>query len=472
MSDQNNDQNQIRTSDEEKNKTKKNQRKNQLTGNQQSQPKHKKIKDAEKKMKDYNGKAYESFSCYKLCHKIFLEDIKTIDADNINSNKEFELEEIIKEIITRGYNLEYKDINEFGKIQNQLYNEYTKLKKVNKKLSEILKLSKKAKNKSGESSSEFESEKSEKSEKNEKNDQVNTIKKMEFDLVLKDINGKYINNYLKKIKDDNYQYINSFKIENTQNYNLCFEITFSSKDVLSKKIPQVLKYAVFLNFLYNTNDILKSLAKQKNKVLNENKQLESLKNFFNDKFKFIDLTKKTLLFIVSNGDKKDFEDMIKSLENPKDILLLDDLNKECSKKYNLYLNYSPFDPEKLKDEIINSINKKEEDNKNQIEEENISKTNSKEFKKILDKIGELEEDNKRIREDNKKISEDYNKISEDYNNIKRDNKEKDNTIKQMKEKMNQLEQELKTIKKEKKGNEENIKKSEEKKDDEKKENED
>ena len=456
MSDQNNDQNQIRTSDEEKNKTKKNQRKNQLTGNQQSQPKHKKIKDAEKKMKDYNGKAYESFSCYKLCHKIFLEDIKTIDADNINSNKEFELDEIIKEIITRGYNLEYKDINEFGKLQNQLYNEYTKLKKVNKKLSEILKLSKKAKNKSGESSSEFESEKSEKSEKNEKNDQVNTIKKMEFDLVLKDINGKYINNYLKKIKDDNYQYINSFKIENTQNYNLCFEITFSSKDVLSKKIPQVLKYAVFLNFLYNTNDILKSLAKQKNQVLNENKQLESLKNFFNDKFKFIDLTKKTLLFIVSNGDKKDFEDMIKSLKNPKDILLLDDLNKECSKKYNLYLNYSPFDPEKLKDEIINSINKIEEDNKNQIKEEDISEKKPEEYKNILDKIGQLQEDNKKMRED--------------YNNIKRDNKEKDNKIKQMQEKMNQLEQELKTIKKEKKGNEENIKKSEEKKDDEKKEN--
>ena len=456
MSDQNNDQNQIRTSDEEKNKTKKNQRKDQLTGNQQSQPKHKKIKDAEKKMKDYNGKAYESFSCYKLCHKIFLEDIKTIDADNINSNKEFELDEIIKEIITRGYNLEYKDINEFGKIQNQLYNEYTKLKKVNKKLSEILKLSKKAKNKSGESSSEFESEKSEKNEKNEKNDQVNTIKKMEFDLVLKDINGKYINNYLKKIKDDNYQYINSFKIENTQKYNLCFEITFSSKDVLSKKIPQVLKYAVFLNFLYNTNDILKTLSEQKNEVLNENKQLESLKNFFNDKFKFIDLTKKTLLFIVSNGDKKDFEDMIKSLKNPKDILLLDDLNKECSKKYNLYLNYSPFDPEKLKDEIINSINKIEEDNKNQIKEEDISEKKPEEYKNILDKIGQLQEDNKKMRED--------------YNNIKRDNKEKDNTIKQMQEKMNQLEQELKTIKKEKKGNEENIKKSEEKKDDEKKEN--
>ncbi len=407
-------------------------------------------------MKDYNGKAYESFSCYKLCHKIFLEDIKTIDADNINSNKEFELDEIIKEIITRGYNLEYKDINEFGKIQNQLYNEYTKLKKVNKKLSEILKLSKKAKNKSGESSSEFESEKSEKNEKNEKSDQVNTIKKMEFDLVLKDINGKYINNYLKKIKDDNYQYINSFKIENTQKYNLCFEITFSSKDVLSKKIPQVLKYAVFLNFLYNTNDILKTLSEQKNKVLNENKQLESLKNFFNDKFKFIDLTKKTLLFIVSNGDKKDFEDMIKSLKNPKDILLLDDLNKECSKKYNLYLNYSPFDPEKLKDEIINSINKIEEDNKNQIKEEDISEKKPEEYKNILDKIGQLQEDNKKMRED--------------YNNIKRDNKEKDNTIKQMQEKMNQLEQELKTIKKEKKDNEENIKKSEEKKDDEKKEN--
>jgi hypothetical protein len=349
-------------------------------------------------------------------------------------------------------------MNEFDKIQNKIHDEYLKLKDLNKKLS-----NKYYKDSESSSSSEYESE---------KKDQMKTNKKLEFDLVLKAIKGKYINNYLEKIKDDNYQYINSFKIENTQKYNLCFEITFSSKDVLSIKIPQVLKYAVFLNFLYNTNDILITLSEQKNKVLNENKQLESLKNFFNDKFKFIDLTKKTLLFIVSNGDKKDFEDMIKSLENPKDILLLNDLNKECSKKYNLYLNYSPFDPEKLKDEIINSINKKEEDNKNQIEEENISKTNSKEFKKILDKIGELEEDNKRIREDNKKMREDNKKISEDYNNIKRDNKEKDNTIKQMQEKMNQLEQELKTIKKEKKGNEENIKKSEEKKDDEKKENED
>ena len=377
-----------------------------------------KKKNAEKKMKHYNGKAYENFSCYKLCHKIFLEDIKEIDADNIITNKEFELDEIFDEIILKGFKLEFKDSNDFQNAQNQLKEEYKKLIAINDKLT----------NKSGESSSGYETE------KKDINDTLDTIKKMEFDLVLKNIEGKYINNYLKKIKDDCHQYIDSFSIEDEQNYNLFFEITFSSKDVLYKKIQQILKYAVFLNFLYNTSKILKTLAEQKEKFLKKDDKLNLLINFFNDKFKFIDLTKKTLLFIVSNGDKNDFNGIIESLQNNKDIVMLDDLNKECSKKYNLYFNYSPFDPEKLKDEIINSINK-EKENKNQIKEEDISKIIQEEIKKKLDKIEQLEKVNK-----------------------------------EMQEKMLKLEKELETIKIKNKDSGENINKSEEKKDDEKKEN--
>ena len=130
-----------------------------------------KKKNAENKMKHYNGKAYENFSCYKLCHKIFLEDIKEIDADNIITNKEFELDEIFDEIILKGFKLEFKDSNNFQKAQNQLKEEYKKLIAINDKLT----------NKSGESSSGYETE------KKDINDKLDTIKKMEFDLVLTNI---------------------------------------------------------------------------------------------------------------------------------------------------------------------------------------------------------------------------------------------------------------------------------------------
>lgn len=412
-----------------------NKNKKKYNTSDEDKPKKKKIKNAEKKIKNYNLKAFENFSCYKLCHKIFLEDIKEINADNINSNKELELEAIFDEIIKMGFKLEYKDMNEFDKIQNKMHDEYLKLKDLNKKLS-----NKYYKDSESSSSSEYESE---------KKDQMKTNKKLEFDLVLKAIKGKYINNYLEKIKDENYQYINSFEIENDQNYNLCFEIIFASKDVIYKKIQQMLKYAVFLNFLYNMNEILKNLLEKKEQVLKKDNKLNLFIKFFNDKFKFIDLTKKTLLFIVSNGDKNNFENIVDVSKKQTDIDILEDLKKECFNKYNLYFNYSPFDPEKLKEEIINSINKIEEGNKNQIKGENISKTNPEEFKNILEKIRQLEEDN---------------------NNIKRDNKKKDDLIKQMQENIENLQNELKNIKEQKKGVGENIEKNEEKKNDKKKEN--
>jgi len=399
-----------------------NKNKKKYNTSDEDKPKKKKIKNAEKKLKNYNRKAYEHFSCYKLCHKIFLEDIKEIDADNINSNKEFELEAIFDEIIKMGFKLEYKDMNEFDKIQNKIHDEYLKLKELNKTLS-----NKYYKDSESPSSSEYE---------NEKKDQMKTNKKLEFDLVLKAIKGKYINNYLEKIKDDNYQYINSFEIENEQNYNLCFEITFSTKDVIYTKIQEMLKYAVFLNFLYNMKEILKNLLEKKEQVLKKDNKLNLFIKFFNDKFKFIDLTKKTLLFIISNGDKNNFEKMVNVLKKQTNIDILEDLKKECFNKYNLYFNYSPFDPEKLKEEIINSINKIEEGNKNQIKEENISKINPLEFKTILEKIRQLEEDNNK-----------------------------------MQEKIVNLEKELKDMKEQKKGDGENIeKKNEEKKNDKKKEN--
>jgi len=46
-----------------------------------------------------------------------------------------------------------------------------------------------------------------------------------------------------------------------------------SKDVLSKKIPQILKYAIFLNILYDTNNIFQILSKQNEKKNKERKDI-------------------------------------------------------------------------------------------------------------------------------------------------------------------------------------------------------
>ena len=134
-------------------------------------------------MKHFNGKAYENFSCYKLCHKIFLEDITKINSDNISSNQELILDDIFDEIIKMAFKVEYNNIKDFQETQLKLYYKYIKIKSYNK-IYPILVLD-------SESTSQYEIY---------KNDPSKTIKKVEFDLVLKNINGSYLNKYLEKMK--------------------------------------------------------------------------------------------------------------------------------------------------------------------------------------------------------------------------------------------------------------------------------
>jgi len=66
-----------KTNDEIKRKVKQNEG-NSKFKDKKSKKKIKNVKITEK-MKHFNGKAYENYSCYKLCHKIFLEDITKIN---------------------------------------------------------------------------------------------------------------------------------------------------------------------------------------------------------------------------------------------------------------------------------------------------------------------------------------------------------------------------------------------------------
>ena len=357
-------------------------------------------------MKDFNGKAYENYSSYKLCHKIFLEDIKNISPNIINSNKELIFNDIFDQIIKIAYRVNYNNQNEFKNIQTGLYENYKIIKNLSEKLPKI-----KSDSESGSGSDV------------DKNDPLKTLKKMEFDLVLKNVDGKYIDNYLKKMKDNNYQYINSFNIEKSNYYNLCFEIIISSKDVISKKIPQILKYAIFLNFLYDTYKVFQNLPKQQ-KI-----KFDKLINFFKDKFNFINLTNKTLLFIVSNGKKSDFDNMIESLKTKKDDIFIENLKNECLNKYNLYFNYSSYDPEKFKEEVTDKIYCIEEDKKNQIQEDKGDKVNLSE---ILEKMKKMEQHNQKIEEDNQKMKEDNQKMKEDNQKMKNRIINLENEIKDLK----------------------------------------
>ena len=328
----------------------------------------------------------KKISCNKLCYKIFLEDVAKINSINNNYNQELTFDDIFDETIKMLFKVEYNNIYNFQKIQSELYSKYLKIKLYNKSFYSLMV--------DLESTSEI-----------DRNDPSKTIKRV----VLKDINGNYIRNYLEKMNNDNYQYINSFNIENNRKYNLFFEM-ISSKDALSIKIIQILKYIIFLNFLYDTNKIFQNLSKQnkpkkeeekdKNTVNNDDngktskgyKKLTELKQFFNNKYKFIDLTKKTLIFIVSNGQRKDFESIIASLKNQQQSNLLEELKTECSNKHNLYFKYSSFDQEKFIEEIINEIYNKKEGDVNQIGKDDGDKIN---INDLIDRIKKLEDASKK-----------------------------------------------------------------------------
>ena len=230
--------------------------------------------------KNYKGKAYENFAFYNLCSKIYSEDYTPKNKEYINSNKELIIDEIMIEIIKAGVTPEYNDKKHFQIIQDKLYDSYMKFKNYDNNYNKIIK--------DYESSSGYDS--------GDNNARNKSMKKIEFDMVLRNVKGAKVNRYLSQ--EEIFKYIKSFEINNEEEYNLCFEVTISTGDVLIKKIPQVYKYAIWLNFLYGIFDIINGLAKvnkQGKDNIDDQKAFDELKKFFKSKFKFLDMTKKTII---------------------------------------------------------------------------------------------------------------------------------------------------------------------------------
>jgi len=233
-----------------------------------------------------------------------------------------------------------------------------------------------------------------------------------------------------------------------------------------KKIPQVYKYAIWLNFLYGIFDIINGLAKvnkQGKDNIDDQKAFDELKKFFKSKFKFLDMTKKTIIIVVSNGKKEDFEDLKKSLGNEQPELV-DSLKNEC-KKYNLFFNFLPFNPE-IKKEIENKIygsgdvQKKEGDNKKPINMNEEMKRLMEEDKKKEYKMNKMNEEMKRLMEEDKKKEYKISKMNEEMKRLIEEDKKKEYKISKMNEEMKEDKMKMEKIYKKMESMEKKIKEME------------
>ena len=203
------------------------------------------------------------------------------------------------------------------------------------------------------------------------------LTEMEFDLFIKNIQGKKLNEFLKEVNEKknliNIQEL--YKIEDDKKYNICFEFTYNSNDIIIKKFPQLFKFILFFNFLYKLN---------KN-FTDHYKNLNEINTFFLNKTKFINFKSKLIIILISNGIYENFEKIKKFLNAEIYNDYIKKIN-EINDSYNIYMiYYSNRDElkEELKEELKNELTKLK------LENEKIKKNyeeQQKENEKLRDRL--------------------------------------------------------------------------------------
>ncbi len=216
----------------------------------------------------------------------------------------------------------------------------------------------------------------------------------EMDLVIKDISGDIILKYFQQMNKYNIEYIKSFEIEESQKYNMVFEITISPDDFFDRKIPQLFKYACSLMLLYDTTEIIKDEATY-------------YFNNFIKKYGYIDYDEKTIIICVCNNNIDKFLQLKTIFDNAKNNQLLEQFKVKCQGKFNVNFNYYPFYLYDIESQF-ESHYKIEEINKQEIKKLNEKlDEKDKEMKQMMLEIIEL-----------KKQNEEFKNLLEDIKNKK------------------------------------------------------
>lgn len=159
--------------------------------------------------------------------------------------------------------------------------------------------------------------------------------------MVKGAKGEQILKYLNNSTKNRIDYIKSFSIKKEEKYNICEEIINNSLDNADDKVKQ--KYI-------------------------------SLLNKINNKYNFLDYRCKTIIMLITNGNKNDYDNLKKTIDDEiNDNIMAKEFNNECKEKYNAYFDYFDF-------KYNNEITSDTEDKVNSIKTiENIKENQNYEF---------------------------------------------------------------------------------------------
>lgn len=97
------------------------------------------------------------------------------------------------------------------------------------------------------------------------------------------------------------KYSENKPINKEQYYNICIEITIDSKDIITKKIPQLYKDISCFNFLYKINNFFENIT--------EKSLVSNSFSYFKERTKFIDYNNDLIIMTISNGKNNDFKNI-------------------------------------------------------------------------------------------------------------------------------------------------------------------
>ena len=361
-----------------------------------------------KKIQHLGGEAFESMISYDITKKYFIEDFNQIGKDlNLNldfcHNQDLDIEKMKIDILARlspnennGLELNKKKLKVLNEFCDNL-NEFYQLKDTYNKIYIS------SDSYSSGYSSGYSSHNDEYRINNSKENKKKEITKLEFDLFLKNVNGKKIIKFLDDMKKKNRLIVFTEKKNlEEKKYNICIEITVNSADIISKKIPQLYKTISCMNFLYKTND-----------DFSKKSDISDSYGYFKNKTDFINYELDLIIMTISNGEfqifRKIADEIISSRKAITDspINRLDNLNNN----YNIYMIYYP----KYGDEEIEILNSK------------------------IEKLTRANEEQQKANEEQQKANEEQQKANEkEMNKLKKENEEQKKQMKVLEAKIGYL----------------------------------
>lgn len=280
-------------------------------------------------LKNVNGKIYENIASAKLFKDFYIEDM-SLEFEKIIANFEVDFDTLKKELapfLIISFN------NEKDEEQNQILEVVSEISKY---LSGFSLQNKYLVEQSMQEAKSDVTDSSMTSEEELKLKRVN-LKKLEIDYILKSVLGKNISNYLRKNKN-HFEFVEGFKISDEERYNVCCEITLNNNNIIRYKFFQLYKYLCWINLFY---DIHKSINKIKGTI---NQVFIPLKNKIKSNYDFINCDCKTILIMVANGKKEDFDLLKCKIESSKKKYpLISHFYEECLNKTKVIFQFYSFD---------------------------------------------------------------------------------------------------------------------------------